>query len=77
MPTSTKFEFYFKDFNEDIIKVEVKWLFDRIYVLTRNFNNVVKFYEIDTNYKLIALMHAFDYDGSVDEIFLSSNPVNG
>ena len=64
--------------NEIILKVDVKWYIDKIYALTKSENNLIKLYEIDINYKLIALLNEIgDIKASKQKIHLSSKPLMG
>ncbi len=51
---------------------------DKIYVLTSIEKNLIKIYEIDINYKLVALLNEIDnHQSFTQEVHLSSKPLSG
>jgi hypothetical protein len=71
-----------KDFihNEKLVKIEPKWNFQRIYLLTKAATNKTfnySIYEIDLRFRVISKLSSFDAQSESTQVLLAADPFQG
>ena len=62
-----------KEFDSKVVFIETKWLFNRIYILTKN-NDEHNIYEVDLYYRILGLIATFRAKNSV---LITADPFQG
>lgn len=57
--------------------MEPKWIFDRLYVVTRNVNKSYEIYEVDFVYSTINRVVTFETDLDDWHVIMSADPFHG